>query len=275
MKPAIATAFDYDIPFARMIPMIRQAGFEVIALGGTAEHSGYHTAEGRDEIRKLIEENGLKINSVHAPVAGRNNFADSEGWLCALDEAKRREAVYQTKIAIDAAFDLGVGIVVVHSGVGSPEKNTQSRIIAKGVESVCALLEYSLDKGVKIAVENTTGPNSAPVLEGILAECSGDPVGFCYDIGHENVNGTCFQELEKFGDRLLTVHLHDNWGRDSHVLPYEGDIDWDGFKRVFHSLDYSGDLLLEPMMVQSQFKKPDEFLFEARRRAEKLVQPRG
>ncbi|MCK4590411.1 MAG: sugar phosphate isomerase/epimerase, partial [Candidatus Latescibacteria bacterium] len=239
MKPAIATAFDYDIPFARMIPMIRQAGFEVIALGGTAEHSGYPTAEGRVRIRKLIEENGLEIDSVHSPIAG---------WpLFSLDETECQKAVCQCKMAIDAAFDLGVGIMVIHSGVGSPEKDTQSKIIAKGIESIGILSDYSLDKGVKIAVENTTGPDSASVLEGILAECSGDPVGFCYDIGHENVNGTCFQELERFGDRLLTVHLHDNWGRDSHVLPYEGDIDWDGFKKVFHSLGYSGDLLLEPM----------------------------
>ena len=263
MKPAIATAFDYDIPFARMIPMIRQAGFEVIALGAEAEHSGYLTVEGRARIRKAMEENDLKLNSVHAP----------GGWLCSLDEAKCQEDVYQTKGAIDAAFDLDSGIVVVHSGVGSPEKSIQRRIIAKGIESIEALSEYSLDKGVKIAVENTTGPDSASVLEGILAEFSGDPIGFCYDVGHENVNGTCFQELERFGDRLLTVHLHDNWGRDSHVLPYEGNIDWDGFKKVFYSLGYSGDLLLEPMIVKSQFKNPETFLSEAKSRAEKLLQP--
>jgi len=107
MKPAIATAFDYDIPFARMIPMIRQAGFEVVSLGGVAEHSGYPTAEGRARIRKLMEENGLEMDSVHSPIAG---------WpLFSLDEAKRRGAVRQCKMAIDAAFDLGVGIVVIHS----------------------------------------------------------------------------------------------------------------------------------------------------------------
>ena len=265
MKPAIATAFDYDIPFARMIPMIRQAGFEVIALGGSAEHSGYPTAEGRVRIRKLIEENGLGIDSVHCPTAG---------WpLFSLDETERREAVRQCKIAIDAAFELDVEIVVIHSAVGSPEKNTQSRIIAKGIESIGVLSDYSLDKGVKIAVENTTGPDSASVLEGILAEFSGDPIGFCYDVGHENVNGTCFQELEKFGDRLLTVHLHDNWGGDSHVLPYEGDIDWDTFKKVFHGLGYSGDLLLESLTSNSQFKEPEMFLSEARKCAEGLLQP--
>lgn len=263
MKPAIAAAFDYDIPFARMIPMIRQAGFEVIALGAEAEHSGYVTADGRIRIRELIEENGLEIDSVHSPIAG---------WpLFSLDETERQKAVCQCKMAIDAAFDLGVGIMVIHSGVGSPEKDTQSRIIAKGIESIGMLSDYSLDKGVKIAVENTMGPNSEEVLERILTEFSGDPVGFCYDSGHENVNGTCFRELGKFGDRLLTVHLHDNWGGDSHVLPYEGDMDWEGFKKIFHSLDYSGNLLLEPTIAKSQFKEPELFLSEARRRGERLL----
>ena len=264
MKPAIATAFDYNIPFVQMIPMIQQAGFEIIALGGMANHSGYPTIKGRVKIKKLVKENGLKINSVHSPIEG--------GQLFSLDEAKRRESINQCKMAIDAAFDLNVEIVVIHSGVGSPERNIQNKIINKGIESIGVLADYSSDKQVKLAVENTTGENSAEILEGVLAEFSGDPVGFCYDVGHENVNGKCFQTLEKFGNRLLTTHLHDNFGKDSHMLPYEGNIDWDRFKRVFYNLNYSGNLLLEPVIENSQFKNPKIFLYEAKIRAEKLLQ---
>ena len=62
MKSSLCTSFDYTIPFAQVIPMIRQAGFEAVSLGASAPHSGYATAEGRTAIRKLIEQNGLTID---------------------------------------------------------------------------------------------------------------------------------------------------------------------------------------------------------------------
>jgi sugar phosphate isomerase/epimerase len=57
------------------------------------------------------------------------------------------------------------------------------------------------------------------------------------------------------------------------MLPYEGNIDWDRFRKVFYGLNYSGHLLLEPVIKNSQFQNPEMFLSEARRRAERLLQP--
>ena len=78
--------------------------------------------------------------------------------------------------------------------------------------------------------------------------------------------------LEQFGHRLLTVHIHDNKGSDAHTLPYEGTIDWDRFRKIFHGLRYSGNLLLEVHIRHSQFKDPAVFLSQARKRAERLLQ---
>lgn len=111
------------------------------------------------------------------------------------------------------------------------------------------------------------------MLETFLSEFGSDSIGFCYDSGHDNVQGTCFKILEKFGHRLLSVHLHDNFGSDTHMLPYEGNIDWDRFRKIFHGLDYSGNLLLELDINKSQFKDPTIFLAEASKRAERLLQP--
>jgi len=104
-----------------------------------------------------------------------------------------------------------------------------------------------------------------------LAEWNDEHVGFCYDAGHENVQGTCFKMLEHFGPRLLTVHLHDNQGSDTHMLPYEGTIDWDRFCTVLRGLRYSGNLLLEVDTQHSQFQDPSVFLAEARQRAARLL----
>ena len=67
MKSAIFTSFDKSLPLSSAAPMIRAAGFEVVAIGAGPGRPGYTTPEGRDEIRRLFAEHGLAIDSLHAP----------------------------------------------------------------------------------------------------------------------------------------------------------------------------------------------------------------
>ena len=262
MKPAICTSFDYAIPFAMAIPMVRQAGFEVVSIGARPQHSEYHTAEGRARIKRLTGEHGLSIDSVHAP------FPEGD-LLCSLDEGKRQESIRQCRLAIDAAQELQAGSVVIHLDRGSPEPQLQSRIVEQGLRSLRALSAYALEKEVRLALENGMGPYNL-VLDRFMAEFTTEPIGFCYDSGHENVDRTSFRVLEKYGHRLFIVHLHDNTGEDSHQLPYEGDTDWPRLMGILRRLGYARSLLLEADMKNSQFKDPAVFLAEAWARAGRL-----
>ncbi|MDD5677949.1 MAG: sugar phosphate isomerase/epimerase [Kiritimatiellae bacterium] len=269
MKPSICTSFDYKIPFAQCITMIRQAGFEAISLGARPKHSGFDTAQGRIAIRKLVEQNGLTIDSMHAP------FPEGDQ-LFSLDAAARLESIRQCKIAIDTArdiLDINGRIVALHLiPYGIPQGDVRNRMIAQGMESLKTLEAYAAGKEVKLALENGQKLDYDQVLESCLSAFCGSTIGFCYDSGHENVQGTCYRILEKLGRRLVAVHIHDNGGSDSHMLPYEGNMDWDKFRKIFHGLAYSGNLVLEVGIAHSQFKDPTLFLSEARRRAEKLLQ---
>ncbi len=248
--------------------MIREAGFEVVGIGASPQHSGYTTAAGRAAIGKLLEENGVTVDSVHAP------FPEGDR-LFSLDEAERSESLRQCQFALDTAAELDGRIVVIHliQPYGIPQGEVRSRMIEQGRQSVSALAEYARCRGVKLALENGQEPEYDQVVASFLAEFDDQAVGFCYDSGHENVQGMCFKMLEQFGHRLLTTHIHDNEGSDTHMLPYEGTIDWDEFRRVFRGLRYSGNLLLEPDMKHSQFKDYAVFLSQARERAEKLLEP--
>ncbi len=266
MRPAICTSFDYAIPFEQAVPMIRDAGFEVVSIGARPEHSGYATAEGRAAIRSLIDANGMTIDSVHAP------FPEGDR-LFSLDEGERLESVRQCRVALDAAADLEGRVVVIHllQPYGIPQGEERARMVAQGRRSVGALADYAAGRGVKLALENGQEEAYDQVVAAFLEEFDGDHVGFCYDSGHENVQGRCFRMLERFGHRLLAVHIHDNKGSDTHTLPGEGTIDWNRFRQVFHGLGYSGDLMLEAGMGHSQFSDPAVFLAEARERAERLL----
>ncbi len=266
MKPAICTGFDYGIPFPQALRLIGDAGFEVICIGARPEHSGYTTTVGRTAIRELLADNGLTVDSIHAP------FPEGDR-LFSLDEAEREESIRLCLSALDAAAELDGRIVVIHliQPYGIPEGEVRREMIEQGRRSVSVLAEGASARGVSLALENGQRAEYDQVLRDLLHEFRDEHVGFCYDSGHENVQGTCFRLLEQFGDRLLTVHLHDNRGSDIHALPYEGTIDWDGFREVFHGLDYSGNLLLEVGITNSQFKDPVVFLSEARDRAERLL----
>jgi len=246
--------------------MIRQAGFEVISLGARPQHSGYATAAGRSAIRKLIEGNGMTLDSVHAP------FPEGDR-LFSLDETECLESLRQCQIALDAAAELDGRIVVIHliQPYGIPHGEARNKMIEHGRRSVGALAACASARGVKLALENGQRPDYDQVLASLMAEFNDEHVGFCYDSGHENVQGTCFNMLEQFGHRLLTVHIHDNKGSDTHTLPYEGTIDWDRFRKIFHGLRYSGNLLLEADIKHSQFKDHAVFLSQARERAERLL----
>ena len=266
MRPAICTGFDYNIPFDRSVGMIRDAGFEVICIGARPEHSGYATEAGRAAIEGLLREHGLSVDSVHAP------FPEGDR-LFSLDERERLESIHQCEVAMDAAAQLDGRIVVIHliQPYDIPEGDERSAMIERGRESVGVLAGQAADRGVKLALENGQRRAYDHVLVDLLTQFDGEHVGFCYDSGHENVLGTCFRLLEQFADRLLTLHLHDNHGSDTHMLPYEGTIDWERFRAILRRLEYRGNLLLEVSTGQSQFKDPAVFLSEARQRAERLL----
>lgn len=270
MKLAICSAFDDRIPFDRVIPMIREAGFEIVSLGASPEHSGYMTASGMAAIRKLILKHGIAIDSIHAPWSGDGPL------LFSLDETLRLEGIRQCEIALDAAAELDGRIVVIHLLYGVPPHGplpgaVRDKMIEQGRRSVSVLAKYADDRGVKLALENGEDPLYDLVLVDFMTEFNDECVGFCYDSGHEHLQGKSFKLLEQFGHRLVTVHIHDNKGTDEHTLPYEGTTDWERFRKIFHNLNYSGNLHLEAMLRSSQFQDPADFLFQARERAMRLL----
>ncbi len=263
MKPAICTGFDLAVPFDASITMIREAGFEAIAIGVRPEHSGFDTPEGCRAIRRLAMDNGLGIDSVHAP------FPEGDR-LCSLDDADRLEAVRQCRIAIDAAEILQTDVVVIHLNTDA-DAAVRARMREEGFRSLAALSEYALGRGVTVAVENSCGRPYAEMLAAMFAEFGEEQLGFCFDAGHGNVDGVGIGELLSYGGRLLTVHLHDNLGTDAHMLPYEGNMDWSVVMGALHELDYRGNLLLEVSPRESEFKEPGVFLAQAYERAQRLL----
>jgi sugar phosphate isomerase/epimerase len=97
-------------------------------------------------------------------------------------------------------------------------------------------------------------------------------LGICFDTSHANLTDDPYELLRNYGNRLLTTHISDNRGEnDDHLLPYEGEINWQEIVPSLKSANPVDPLLFEPETTNSDFKDPHLFLEELKTRAAKII----
>jgi sugar phosphate isomerase/epimerase len=198
--------------------------------------------------------------------SGANGFPMPLGdWLASTNATDRQRAVDAHKRTIDAAVQLGARAVVVHlgnSGVASRQpalfdavarhgrlsdehlrlRDTawQDREAHKGphlaaaIDSIRALGEHARGTGVWLGLECRDGYHEIPSLDEfdvVLSACEGLPVGYWHDAGHGaklDYLGFVRHEsyLERYGSRLVGMHIHDTRGVRDHQAPGQGDTDF-------------------------------------------------
>lgn len=90
-------------------------------------------------------------------------------------------------------------------------------------------------------------------------------LGFCFDTGHANLVGIDFEYfLTTLGDRLKTLHIHDNDGiSDLHQIPFtfarsrenHSSTDWEGFIKGMRNIHFDQVLSFETAPVLTAFPK--------------------
>ncbi len=182
--------------------------------------------------------------------------------LASEDGDVRDRGVELTVRTMEQANDLEVERVVLHCGYLEnmvPLSNELRAVVEKGdakAKGVLAelledrarkgrrgmdRLKFSLEKllgkaerlGVRLGLENRDWIRQLPDIEemGTLLDLfDGAPVGFWFDVGHGvkfERYGICAARdwLERFGKRLLGVHVHDVEHFKDHLPPGKGDVD--------------------------------------------------
>lgn len=112
-------------------------------------------------------------------------------------------------------------------------------------------MSYGANRGVRIAIEDVP-PGGEPgeiytTLENQKKLFQGLDIGFCLDIGHVPLLGAdLYREVDAAGDRLITLHVHNNSGTsDDHNLPTDGIIDWPALHDYIREKGYRGKFVLE------------------------------
>lgn len=167
-----------------------------------------------------------------------------------------RMAEYQKElcVGIDAASLMGISRAVVHPIAVYQKEISYGDWVRANMAFLTPVVEYARAKGVKILIENMRSEREAPdnhlygscaLNISSLAEKLG--AGICWDTGHAHISGfKQSEQLKVLAGRLGVLHIHDNDGaRDSHLPPFDGNVDWEDVAFGLRCCDFSGILDVE------------------------------
>lgn len=266
-KIGINTNNECGSDFFEICDNIKASGFEsiMIALIRDKEEEQFEYA------KKL----GLDISFVHL-----DNTCTDYMWAIGFAHTS---LINVFKKQIDLCSKYGVKIAVIHATIGNPN----SFVIGPnqfGLNEFQSLIDFAKRKNVKIALENID-TNSYSHFQYLLDNIKSDNLGFCYDVGHHNLYNKNIDLLELYGDRLLAIHLHDNLGdyefgddytRDLHLLPFDGNINYSNILHRLREIGYNNTIMIEthkaPVAELNLYKDMtnSQFLTKAKGVAEKL-----
>ncbi len=154
---------------------------------------------------------------------------------------------------IEAAALMGIPLAVIHPIARHSSRTCKQAWFSENVTYLAPLCEKAKKLDVTLAVENmaSTKESEHDHLYGcrareILAIAKKLDIQTCWDTGHAHTAGLVqSHELEALAGRLSIVHLHDNRGEDSHLVPLTGEIDWQDTVRGLVAARYEGVLDFE------------------------------
>ena len=202
--------------------------------------------------REILERAGLAVEQTHAPF-NRYGFYSAEEF----PERFRRLFV--------ASRILGAKAVVVHADEYRPIGRYDVReALTFTYEFLAPYVEYAAKHDLIVAVENlcedfypaypqidgkSRFTSRLEELLGVIERFHSPAVGCCWDFGHANLAfgregmGAALAQALPY---VCCTHVHDNYqGRDLHLPPFFGEIDWARQMALLKQGGYAGKLSFE------------------------------
>lgn len=153
--------------------------------------------------------------------------------------------------AFDCFADAGVERVNVHPDQRVP-LHSKDQVREMNADAIGDLIVDASQRGITLMVENLDRIFSRPEDFELILERNPD-LGLHLDVGHANLNlgigekNRSGEFVERFGDRLMHVHISDNrgGGQDLHLPLGAGTIDWRGTVRALKDVGYDDTVTLE------------------------------
>lgn len=228
-------------------------------------------------------ENGLKAIEIHLDKIhpGLEWFDNSE-----IDELNLWSEKYNVRINLHNPYNLNVSDIIprfrkndtqllfkslktakslnashITSHIGSfywfpVERWMRKKALYRFVQSMENVLDKCIELKIPFALENVVQlPHGTDYyflgdqiedFHYLFENLNNDYFKFCLDTGHANVGDGVVGFLQNFGDRLQTIHFHDNHGNNDDHLPIgTGSIDWYSVAAEIKKIDFNGPFISE------------------------------
>lgn len=223
--------------------------------------------------KATFEREGLFVHQAHAPF----RFPLQDGTV--EDRAERFDAMCKS---LYGTAVLGGECFVMHPlcpfSIQEPDSDNPEETFKINADFISRLAEYAKDFGITVCVENLPFPyyslTTCERVNDFVRTLDIDNVKICFDIGHANymtyvknelgigpadfVPQSIADEVRRFGDKLGTCHIHQNYGdKDAHATLDEGNIDIKAFSDALFEIGYRGVYSLEVSLYLENYPESE------------------
>jgi sugar phosphate isomerase/epimerase len=222
-----------------LLDLAGRAGAEGIEIFAARQHFDYTSREHVSELGAWFRSSKIQAFSMHAPLfPDREMGRDGTPAVNVLhpDKARRIDAMDEIKRALEAAEHIPMRYLIVH--LGNRSDTWSPRSIEYALTALEHLGAFAGPLGVRLLVENILNEPTTPEhLQLILQMGHLDNIGVCLDLGHAHISPGIQEAIGVLGDRIVSLHVHDNHGvRDEHLWPGEGTVDWSAVNTALKGL---------------------------------------
>lgn len=212
----------------------------------------------QEEQIEYIKQKGLNIIFAHLGY----DFLNAT-WL---GNTYYRNLLIETyKHDLDCCYKYGIDLVIMHAH----GKMNKAKFNSEGLRCFREIIDYAQKLNINVAIENTRLDG---YLEFLLDNIKNENLGICFDAGHYHVHYKDQFNFDRFKDKILAVHLHDNdQSDDQHLLPFDGTLNWENVVNNLKKCNYKGPITIEVKYSKQYLEmEPIEFYKKAYSIGEKL-----
>ena len=254
MKTGIVSDAYYTFDnYQQGMPLMKAHGYDGIdyqGFGSIKNSPLYKMAEGElvrylTDMRDCAKANGLVIHQLHGAWPHVDDLT-AEG---------RAKTVEYFKMNIYGAKLLGCPRVVIHPlmpkrGLDEPfDEDEDFEVNGLVLET---LAPVARENEVTVCFENMpflkqTCFSRIKNVKKLLSIINDEHIKACLDVGHFNSEkGDICEAICLLGAHLSALHVHDDrYGQDRHLIPFQGETDWNGFIRGLKEISFDGVNSLE------------------------------
>jgi sugar phosphate isomerase/epimerase len=231
-----------------LLELAGRSGAQAVEIFAARQHFDYTSREHVRELSEWFRSNTVQPFSMHAPM-----FPDREMGRAGAppvnvihpEKARRIDSMDEIKRALEAAEQIPFRHLIVH--LGESGDGWSQRTIEFALTALEHLGAFARPLGVQVLVENLTNEAATPEhLVTILSLGHLDNIGVCLDLGHANMTVGVPEAIAVLGQRIVSLHVHDNHGtKDEHLWPGDGAIDWPATTKLLSELPKPPATVLE------------------------------